>query len=333
MSFGGQNTEREDALVEALARGDEEALRALYHRYAALAFTVAARVLDAGAAEGIVQDVFHAIWTRREAFDPARGSFKGWVTRIARNRALNEARRQRGVIRGHDDALASLADDALEPDEALWAEHRRAAIRAAVDVLPAAQRKALSLAFFDELSHEQVAAALRIPVGTAKTRIRLALKRLAPVLAAALFAAALVIAWRRSEERQARDERALRVVTSSDVVPLRLELAPGATAAADAHGLYRARPGGGLAVLTTSHLPPVTGDERYVAWIRQGSRWRALGVVEVGSDGRSLTVFENPAVTSPPDEVRITRELHLSDAPQGAPVVVWSADARAPRSP
>jgi RNA polymerase sigma-70 factor, ECF subfamily len=165
-------TEREDLLLEALARGDEGALRVLYHRYASLAFTVAARVLDPGAAEGIVQEVFHAIWSRRETFDPTRGSFKGWVTRITRNRALNEARRWRAGVHESDDALANLADEALVPDEALWAKHRSSAIRAAVDALPAPQRRALSLAFFDELSHEQVAAALSIPVGTAKTRIR-----------------------------------------------------------------------------------------------------------------------------------------------------------------
>jgi RNA polymerase sigma-70 factor, ECF subfamily len=332
MTFVGQSAVNpEDALVEALGRGDEEALRALYHRYAALAFTVAARVLDASAAEGIVQDVFHAIWTQRVAFDPSRGSFKGWVTRIARNRALNEARQQRRVVRqGDDDALASLVDDALEPDEALWLEHRRAAIRAAVDVLPAPQRKALSLAFFDELSHEQVAAALSIPVGTAKTRIRLGMKRLAPLLAATVLGAALVIAWRRSDERLVREEHALAMVTSSDVVPLRLAVAEGATAAADAHGLFRARPGGELAVMTTSHLPPITGDERYVAWVLHGSSWHPLGVVDVGKDGRSLTIFEDPTIASAPDEVRITREGHITDTPRGAPVIAWSA-GRLPR--
>ncbi len=299
--------------------------------YAALIFTVAARVLDVGSAEAVVQDVFLAIWTRRETFDPNRGSFKGWITRIARNRALNEVRRQRGAMRESDETLASVADDALEPDETLWAEHRRAAIRAAVAVLPAQQRAALSLAFFDELSHEQVAAALSIPVGTAKTRIRLALKRLAPVLAAALIGAALAFAWRRSDDRQARDERALRVVTSSDVVPLRLALVDGAAAPADAHGQYRARPGGDLAVVTTKHLPPITGSARYVAWVAHGPRWTALGALEMASDGSSLTVFENSAVTVAPDEVRVTRETSISDAPHGATVIAWNANG--PRLP
>jgi RNA polymerase sigma-70 factor (ECF subfamily) len=331
MNRPGPDTEREDALVEALGRGDEAALRALYNRYAALTFTIAARVLDAGAADGVVQDVFLAIWNRRETFDPNRGSFKGWIARIARNRALNEVRRQRLGVRANDDALASIADDALEPDESLWAEHRRAAIRAAVDVLPAPQRSALSLAFFDELSHEQVAATLRIPVGTAKTRIRLAMRRLAPVLAAALIGAALVFAWRRSDERQARGERALRVVTSSDVVPLRLSHVDGAAGPADAHGQYRAKPGGNLVVLTTRHLPPLAGGDRYVAWIAHGPRWHALGAMTLGSDGSSLTVFEDPAATVAPDEVRVTRETRISDAPRGAAVIAWTAIA--PRSP
>lgn len=105
-----------------------------------------------------------------------------------------------------------------------------------------------------------------------------------------------MFAWRRSDERQARGERALRVVTSSDVVALHLSLVDGAAALADAHGQYRAEPGGDLVVLTTRHLPPIAGGERYVAWIAHGPRWHALGAVEIGSDGSSLTVFEDPAV-------------------------------------
>ena len=82
-----------------------------------------------------------------------------------------------------DAEVDEVADEALEPDEALWRAHRRSALRAAVDALPDEQRRALSLAYFDELTHEQIAAALRVPLGTTKTRIRSAIRRLAPLLA------------------------------------------------------------------------------------------------------------------------------------------------------
>jgi sigma-70-like protein len=114
-------------------------------------------------------------------------------------------------------------------------------------MLPEREREALSLAYFEELTHEQVAAALHIPLGTTKTRIRLAIRRLAPVIAAAICVAVLVLAWRRAERDAALESRALTVVTSSDVVPLRLEAVPGVPS--ETHANYRIRPGGALAVL------------------------------------------------------------------------------------
>lgn len=163
--------ESDEALVARLAGGDEAALRALHQRWAALVFAVAARFVDAAAAEEVVQDVFVTLWKKHEQFDAKRGSFKGWIVQIARRRALNELRRRKGQGQQDEQALAQLRDDAVEPDEAQWLAHRRAVIRAAVDALPEAQRQALSLAFFDELTHEQIARVLHTPVGTTKTRI------------------------------------------------------------------------------------------------------------------------------------------------------------------
>src|SRR5579859_8233298 len=107
--------ESDEALVARMCTGDEGALRALHQRYAALVYTVAARFVDAAAAEEVVQDVFVALWRKGETFDPARGAFKSWLVQIVRRRAINEIRRakSRGNDRASgDETLAQLPDDA-----------------------------------------------------------------------------------------------------------------------------------------------------------------------------------------------------------------------------
>lgn len=320
----GELRETDESLVARLGAGDEEALRTLHQRYAALVFTVAARFVDAATAEDVVQDVFVTLWKKHASFDPARGAFKSWIIQIARRRALNELRRRRGPREERDDALETLPDDSLEPDEAQWLAHRREVIRAAVDALPIAQRQALSLAFFEELTHEQIAATLSAPVGTTKTRIRLGLKRLAPVLVVALAATALFLVVRRREDSAARNEGALRMVTASDVVPLRLEATPAVPH--EAHGNYRTRPGANVAVLTTSHLPKPVAPESYVAWARGAGSWRPLGSVVVENDGRSLLVIPIDPAAPPPEELRVTREsTPPKDQPRGPTVLAWPA--------
>ena len=123
----------DEQLVRQLGTGDENALRVLHQRYAALVFTVCARYLDMAAAEDIAQDVFLTLWRKHQTFDPARGSFKSWIVQIARNRALNHLRSKQSRAQHSEEALAELADGALEPDELQWLEHRRAVIRRAVD--------------------------------------------------------------------------------------------------------------------------------------------------------------------------------------------------------
>ncbi|AKU95987.1 RNA polymerase sigma-70 factor [Labilithrix luteola] len=324
----GDACETDEALVARLGSGDEEALRSLHQRYAALVFTVAARFVDAATAEEVVQDVFVTLWKKHATFDPARGAFKSWIIQITRHRSLNELRRrrghdgQRGQRDQRDEPLEELSDDAIEPDEAQWLAHRRDVIRAAVEALPAAQRQALSLAFFDELTHEQIATVLRTPVGTTKTRIRLGLKRLAPVLVVALAATALLLVLRRREESAAQNQQALRMVTASDVVPLRLEATPAVPP--EAHGNYRTRPGANVAVLTTNHLPPLVAPDSYVVWAHGASGWRLLGPVVVERDGRSLLVIAIDPGAPPPDELRVTRESGPpKDQPLGPVVLAW----------
>jgi len=275
-----------------------------------------------------VQDVFVTLWKKHETFDSERGPFKSWIVQIARRRALNELRRKKGRGRQSDEELAQLSDDSPEPDEAQWLAHRREVIRTAVDALPSAQRQALSLAFFDELTHEQIASVLRAPVGTTKTRIRLALKRLAPVLVAMLAATAIVLIVRRREQHAARNEQALRMVTASDVAALRLGPAPGIPV--EAHGNYRTRPGASVAVLTTTLLPALADPEVYVAWAHRPDGWHFLGPLVVESDGRAVLVSEIDHNAATPDEIRVTRETGPRATPRG-PVVLTSSASDVPR--
>ncbi len=317
----------DEDLVTRVGAGDEDALRALYTRHVGLVFSVATRVVGADAAEDVVQDVFLALWKKAESFDATRGAFPGWLARIARNRALNENRRRRGEGTRTDEAiLEDVADDALAPDEAGWQAHRRGVLKAAIDALPEDQRRAVSLAFLDELPHAEVARALGTPLGTVKTRIRISLKRLAPLLAVLLVVVVVigVLARRREEDRRARVERALRMVTASDVVPIRLAASPGIADAA--HGNYRARPGDTVAVLTTTSLPAAEPGASYVGWAKFGDRWVSFGRLEIGADGRSIAVAEDAAIAARPSLVQVTSERSLVDTPTGPAVISWRAE-------
>src|SRR5581483_3076379 len=141
--------------------------------------------------------------------------------------------------------LAELHDPMPEPSEAAWQAYRREAVRNAVEALPPPQRQALGLAFFEDLTHEQVASVLNLPLGTAKTRIRDGLQKLrgklAPLSAVLTVVILALLGVRYRAERLAlqRDERALALVTASDAGNIRLAPAPGIPA--DTHARYRGR--------------------------------------------------------------------------------------------
>jgi RNA polymerase sigma-70 factor (ECF subfamily) len=172
----------DEELVRRLAEGRREALEPLHKRYGPLLTTLAARQLDRPAAEEIVQDVFLSVWQHAASFDPRRGSVRPWIVQITRRRIINELRRRRSRPRPEADPdgvlLERAADDAPEVADQLVGDERRTAIRDALRVLPELQREAVAMAFLDELTHEQVASALHVPLGTTKTRIRSGLLRL-----------------------------------------------------------------------------------------------------------------------------------------------------------
>ena len=170
----------DEELARRVVARDEEAFQALHARYAPLVFHLVCQSLDPAAAEDLVQEVFLQVWRRAETFDPGRGAFRSWLLQIAHFRILNELRRRsrRQRLQADEATVEAIPDPSEGPTEATWREYRKTAVRAAVDRLPSAQRQALSLAFFEELSHDQVARALKLPLGTVKSRIRTALLQL-----------------------------------------------------------------------------------------------------------------------------------------------------------
>jgi len=180
------------ALITRMAMGDEGALAELYDRLGTLAYSLACAVLgDPRDAEEAVADAFLQIWTTAGAFDPSRSSVAGWVSVIARTRALDRLRaRRRRTATVARAAAADPAGTALpvagaaDPARETETTELRARITAALDELPEAQRRAIELAYFGGLSHSEIAAELNEPLGTVKTRIRSAMDKLRVALAA-----------------------------------------------------------------------------------------------------------------------------------------------------
>ncbi len=173
--------------AEARARvvaGDELALREVYDQYASFVYGIAMRVIgDPRAAEDVSQDVFVHFWERPAAFDPERGSLRTWLGTLTHRRAVDHVRREEARRRRaeREAGRAVLAPDVEEMATALLTAER---VRAALDALPDEQRYPVQLAYFGGKTYRQVAEALGIPEGTAKSRLRLALRRIATALEA-----------------------------------------------------------------------------------------------------------------------------------------------------
>jgi RNA polymerase sigma factor (sigma-70 family) len=327
----------DEELVRRLAEGQREALDPLHERYGPVLTNLAARQLDRPAAEEIVQDVFLTVWQHAGRFDPQRGSFRPWVFQITRRRIINELRRRRSRPQVEADPegvlLDGLQDDAPEVADKLASDERRSAVRGALEVLPQPQREAVALAFLDELTHEEVASALRVPLGTTKTRIRTGLLKLRVELmtlgVAALLAGLSGGLALRSFDAQLgydRDERALALVTASDLVPLRLTPAPAAELPAEVHGHYRSRPGTDIAVLTVSSLPPSPAGAVYQAWVSTAGQWTSLGILHLDETGGARLISEGPVLAAAPDVVRVTVEPAAGHpTPSGPTVLTWSS--------
>jgi RNA polymerase sigma-70 factor, ECF subfamily len=171
----------DDALLaQRIRSGDRTALAEAYDRHASVALAVALRVVaDREGAEDLVHDAFVAVWQKIDRFDPARGSLRSWIVTIVRNRAIDRLRANRPSIEIGEADERSLLQTGPNPtwDGAL-ARLGAAQLRAAVGELPAEQREAIELAYFGGHTYREIATLTGVPLGTATSRLRLALARL-----------------------------------------------------------------------------------------------------------------------------------------------------------
>ncbi|HVM94413.1 MAG TPA: sigma-70 family RNA polymerase sigma factor [Terriglobales bacterium] len=169
------------ALVASIRGGDQGAMAELYDRYSPIVYAVALRILqETSAAEDVLQDIFMQLWRNPGAFDASRGNMGAWLAVIARHRAI-DALRKRKPEDNFENIIVS-----VEPDLASDADRSRtmAKLHEAFGAMAVAQRSALEMAYFEGLTHAEIAEKTGEPLGTIKTRIRTGLLRLRKVLAA-----------------------------------------------------------------------------------------------------------------------------------------------------
>ena len=168
-------------LVKRLLQKDVDAFEQLYDRHSRAVYGLVLRILQqAGTAEEVVQDVFLQLWRNAAQFDSSRGPFLPWLFTLARNRALDTLRLKSERQRRREDQTEELPPISTAPEyEDQIDEKRRAEkIRALIGALNPQQKKAIELAYFEGLSHTEIATALKEPLGTVKSWIRNGLLRL-----------------------------------------------------------------------------------------------------------------------------------------------------------
>ncbi len=173
----------DEELIGQIAQAKPEAVRVLYRRYGRLVYSLALHIVgDRTAAEEIAQDVFLRVWEKAGTYDAGKARVVTWLSRIARNQAIDVLSRRstRGEHERQTWQHLKLGAEAASQDPIQSAElsYRREEVRAAVAALPENQQRALSMAFFQGLTHQQIAERLGEPLGTVKTRIRDAMQKL-----------------------------------------------------------------------------------------------------------------------------------------------------------
>ena len=168
------------ALIAAVARGDRAAFAVLFGRFAPrIKALLMRRGTQAAEAEELAQEAMLAIWRKAAQFDPSRATAAAWIFAIARNLSI-DAHRRASPAPADDPGLAP--DPPATADALLDESERAARVRGVIATLPAEQAEALRLAFFDDRSHADIECLLGIPLGTVKSRLRLAMGRLRAAL-------------------------------------------------------------------------------------------------------------------------------------------------------
>jgi RNA polymerase sigma-70 factor, ECF subfamily len=159
-------------LLSRVGQGDENAMESVFRRYCGPVYSVALRILhDSGQAEDVMQEIFLQLWRRPTAFVQTRGSLGAWLVVVTRNRAIDHLRRRKLTDSVDDVVLASPVNVADEAERNAMMEK----VRSVLANLSQEQRKSLELAYFEGLTHAEIASRTGDPLGTVKTRIRQAL--------------------------------------------------------------------------------------------------------------------------------------------------------------
>ena len=174
----------EPALLASIVKGDQQAFSQLYDHSSTLLYTLAFRILGSREeAEELVQDVYLEVWRKVARYDVGRGTPIAWLITLTRSRAIDRLRAR--AARGHnmtsqlDAAISSqVADLGPSPFETQADQELRMAVGTAMTSLPPAQQQAIELAYYEGLSHNEIAARLNQPLGTVKTRIKLGMSKL-----------------------------------------------------------------------------------------------------------------------------------------------------------
>jgi len=173
----------DETLIGCLAQGDPGALESLYKRHKRFLYSLAVRITgDPEGAEEVLQDTFLQLWRRSYQFDSARGSLIGWLSTVTRNGAISHTRRRKD--RFHCESLCDEVKVSSWNIESTFLQQHiaRDLVSAALARLPKAQREALTLAYFDGWTCDEIAVRTRTPLGTVKTRLRSALRSMKQIL-------------------------------------------------------------------------------------------------------------------------------------------------------
>jgi RNA polymerase sigma-70 factor (ECF subfamily) len=173
----------DEALIRLIAQSQQQALAQLYDRYNRLIFSLALAIVnDRETAEEITLDVFMRVWQKAGTYRAEQAKVSTWLTHIARHHAIDVLRRRAARLDQSalhwEDAISNIESSHPDPQESVELSLRRERIHAALAQLPAEQKQALFLAYFGGYTQSQIAELLAQPLGTIKTRLRLAMQKL-----------------------------------------------------------------------------------------------------------------------------------------------------------
>jgi RNA polymerase sigma-70 factor, ECF subfamily len=170
-------------LLTKIASGDRNALSKLYDRYSRMIYAIAWKSLNSVEdCEEVVLDVFAQVWRIADRFDPSKGSVEQWIFTLARSRILDRLRKLQRLNKVSDAIAAGkeieFPTTSVDPIEAVEIVERRQQVLTALSHIPSEQRQVIELAYYQGLTHTEIATRTGLSLGTVKTRLRLGLSKL-----------------------------------------------------------------------------------------------------------------------------------------------------------